>query len=162
MSDPVQVQLVGAWWEQIIPAIALLLSLFSVALTLLFRYADRLRLRVAMSTVMIIGSDVTTDRLAVSVTNTSRTATTQVINLTLSLKGGESFAYVDPWPGDSKLPINLLPGESAQHSYPYAGLAEAIRSRPDQVRWLRPTATSGHKRVHGRKDRKLPSALVSR
>lgn len=47
LTQPIQLQRVGARWEQVIPVLALLLiSLFSVGLTVVFRYKERLYLEV--------------------------------------------------------------------------------------------------------------------
>jgi hypothetical protein len=73
--DALQVQLVNSWWEQLLPVAALLLSLFSVALTLVFRYSERLNLKVVTHWSYRMGAHGIsrgTARIGVEVTNRSR------------------------------------------------------------------------------------------
>lgn len=157
--EPVQVQLVNAWWEQIIPIAALLLSLFSVALTLVFRYNERLKLAVSVNWMSMVGGNPPapegTDRVSIEVTNRSRSTTTEVTELTLEFLNKKKFAYTDSFPGDSTLPVTLAPGQSAYLSYPAQGLGITLNGPAKDARWVRAMAVSGHKKVRGKKSRAL-------
>lgn len=163
--ETVQVQLVNAWWEQIIPLAAILISLFAVGLTLYFRYADRLKLVLDTSYSLFIGptydadADRGSDRVNVRVTNMSPTMTTQVTSLTLELPNGSTFAYLEAGPGDDNLPKVLGPGQSASLSYPVRGLGIALSQINPKPKWLRAKAVSGHKTVKGKKDRRMATSL---
>ncbi|KNH16304.1 hypothetical protein ACU18_14205 [Arthrobacter sp. ZBG10] len=164
-AETVQVQLVNSWWEQIIPVAALLISLFAVGLTLFFRYADRLRLKVNTSWSTMIGHDGDIlegeDRVTVEVTNKSPNITTQITALTLQLAGGNNFAYMDPGPWDDQLPKTIGPGESMSLSYPARGLGIALQGQANGAGWVRGRAVSGHKTVVAKKRRDLVRELRS-
>lgn len=159
IGDPVQVQLVNAWWEQIIPVAAFLISLFSVALTLAFRFRDRLQLEVTTSWSYMLDSDMKfvegEDRVEVRVTNKSPNFTTEISGLTLQLAGGNNFAYTDPGPGDDALPKTLGPGQSAALSYAARGLGITLNTGAKSANWVRGRAVSGHKTVVGKRRRGL-------
>ena len=163
--EAVQVQLVNSWWEQVLPVAALLISLFSVALTLLFRYFDRLNLAVAVHWAEVPASGLQPftgqDRVTVEVTNRSRTATTEVS--TLTLRSNEKKALGQDggrrWHGDSVLPISLGPGQSASISYSAASVGATLLTKGWNVEWVQAMAVSGHKTVLGSKHRALVSKL---
>lgn len=163
VTETVQVELVNAWWEQLLPLVAILISLFSVGLTLYFRYVDRLNLVLDTSQSMFMGEAFDSgggdDRINVRVTNKSPTLTTHITTLTLELPGGKTFAYLDVGPVDDKLPKALGPGESASLSYPAAGLGTALQQMRPQPKWVRAMAVSGHKKVRGKKDRRMATNL---
>lgn len=157
--ETVQVQLVNAWGEHIIPLAAILISLFAVGLTLYFRYADRLKLVLDTSYSLFMSptydADGGSDRVNVRVTNKSPTMTTQVTSLALELPNGSTFAYLEAGPNDDKLPKVLGPGQSASLSYPVRGLSIALSQMDPKPKWLRAKAVSGHKTVKGKKDRSM-------
>lgn len=159
VSDPVQVQLVNAWWVQVVPIAAFLISLFSVALTLAFRFRDRLQLEVTTSWSFMLDSDMEfisgEDRVDVRVTNKSPNFTTEISGLTLQLAGGSNFAYTEPGPGDDALPKTLGPGQSATLSYAARGLGITLNAGAKSANWVRGRAVSGHKTVVGKRRRGL-------
>jgi hypothetical protein len=162
-AETVQVQLVNSWWEQVIPLAALLISLFSVGLTLSFRYVDRLRLRVSTSWSTMLGHDREilegADRVNVEVTNKSPNITTQITALSLQFAGENNFAYMDPVPWDDELPKTIGPGESVSLSYTAQGLGIALQGKAKGAKWVRGRAVSGHKTVVGRKRREMVREL---
>ena len=161
--ETVQVQLVNAWWEQVIPLAAILISLLAVGLTLYFRYADRLKLVLDTSQLIVMdpsydanGED---DRVNVRVTNKSPTMTTEVTSLTLELPHGQTLTSFEAWPSDDKLPKVLGPGQSASVSYPMKGVGTSLNQVNPKPKWVRARADSGHKTVKGKKDRKTAANL---
>lgn len=159
-AETLQVHLVNAWWEQLLPLLAILISLLSIALTLCFRYVDRLNLTVDTSQSMFIGDPRGgADRINVRVTNKSPTMTTHITSLTLELPNGNRFAYLDVGPVDDMLPKTIGPGESASLSYPAEGLGTALEQMRPKPQWIRALAVSGHKDVRGKKDRKMATSL---
>lgn len=155
--ETVQVELVSSWWSQVLPVAALLISLFSVALTLVFRYFDRLNLRVTAEWVPVRASMAQLqpftgqDVVLVEVTNRSRTATTEVSRLTLRTNekralGSSIRAHRD----DVELPVTLGPGQTASLTYS-AKLTGQLLAEAPGVTWVRAMAVSGHKTVLGKK-----------
>lgn len=163
VAETIQVQIVNAWWEQLLPLVAIVISLFSVGLAVYFRYVDRLNLILDTSQSMFIGEAYDSaggaDRINVRVTNKSPTMTTHITSLTLELPDGKTFAYLDVGPSDDKLPKALGPGESASLSYPAEGLGTALQRTRPRPKWVRAMAVSGHKKVRGKKDRKMATNL---
>lgn len=160
-AETVQVQLVNAWWEQMIPLAAILISLFAVGLTLCFRFLDRLNLVVDTSRSIFVGGAYDAgegaDRINVRVTNKSPTVSTHITSLTLELPNGHTFTWADAGPSDDKLPKVLGPGESASVSYPALGLGIVLQQR--KSKWVRAHAVSGHKTVRGKKSRTMVTNL---
>ncbi|UXM93321.1 hypothetical protein [Paenarthrobacter sp. JL.01a] len=161
--ETVQVELVNSWWEQILPVAALLISVFSVGLTLAFRYFDRLVLKVqavwipveTSSMQMFTGQDV----VLVEVTNRSRTATTEVSFLLLQTNEKRTFgAGIRPNPNDSKLPAIIGPGQTASISYSAQRMGQLLNTSPE-VSWIRAMAVSGHKTIRGKKHRDIVGRL---
>lgn len=154
--DALQVQLVNSWWEQLIPVAALLLSLFSVGLTLVFRYTERLNLKVATHWSNLMGgnedSSPGTDRIGVEVTNRSRSTTTEVTHLTLEFSGKKHFIYTAGFVADSELPMTLGPGQSATHSFSAQGLGFSLNGGARHARWVRAKAVCGHRTFYGKRD----------
>lgn len=163
--ETVQVQLVNPWWEQVLPAVALLISLFSVALTLLFRYFDRLKLSATADWTTVIASPrqpfTGLDRVTIEVTNRSRSATTEVTALTLltSEKKVLGQLSIQRWQEDSELPVTLAPGQSASVSYSAERLGESLNTKGTGVEWVRSMAVCGHKTVFGKKRRDIVKRL---
>ncbi|MET3949708.1 hypothetical protein [Arthrobacter sp. UYEF36] len=162
--ETVQVQLVNAWWEEIIPVAALVISLFSVALTLVYRYFDRLNLSVTAEWMPVLTSGVQPftglDRITVEVTNRSRSATTEVTVLALQSSEKKAFGAAGrPWRFDSDLPISLGPGQSASRSYPAQYVGDMLNNDARGVQWVQAMAVSGHKTVRGRRHRALVQKL---
>lgn len=160
----VRVELVDAWWASLVPVAAVVLSLLSIGLTLWFRYSDRLRLHVELSWLSMLDNDMQlvegADRISVEVTNRSRTATTQVTSLSIQFTGGKTFAYMNVGPGDDELPVVLGPGGSASMSFPMKGMGISLNHRPQKPTWTRAVAVCGHRKVLGKKDRKMPAELM--
>lgn len=162
--ETVQVQLVNDWWEQVLPVAALLISLFSVALTLVYRYFDRLNLNVSADWTPVITSSMQPftglDRITVEVTNRSRTATTEVTTLVLWTNGKKSFGQDGPrWAADSDLPVSLGPGQSASKSYSAQSVGDMLHTEAQSVEWVQGMAVSGHKTVMGKRNRDLVQKL---
>jgi hypothetical protein len=162
--DTVQVQLVNAWWEQVIPVAALLFSLFSIALTLLYRYFDRLKLTVAADWTPVLTSSMQPftglDRITVEVTNRSRTATTEVT--LLALQSDEKKTFGDDsnrWALDTDLPISLGPGQTAVRSFSAQAIGDKIGAHAPGMAWVQGVAESGHKTVLGKRRRDLVKRL---
>lgn len=163
IREPIQVELISEWWEQLLPMAALGLSLLSLGLTLWFRFSDRLKLSVSMTWSMYLdsmgGFSQGSDRLNIIVTNRSRTAITQVTELTLQLPSGGNFARVEPGITDDALPITLGPGESASVSYETRGVGITLNGEAKEAAWVRGRAVCGHRTVLGKKDRKTADQL---
>lgn len=162
--DTLQVQLVNAWWEQIIPVAALVISLFSVALTLLYRYFDRLNLSVKVEWLPVLTSGMQPytglDRVTVEVTNKSRSATTEITSLTLQSSEKRALnSSGRPWKFDSDLPISLGPGQSASRSYAAQIVGDTLNNDARGVQWLQALAVSGHKSVRSKRYRAIVQRL---
>lgn len=142
---------------------ALFLSLLSLGLTLWFRYSDRLKLSVSTSWSMYLDSrgefSQGADRLNIIVTNRSRTAITQVTELTLQLPNHGNFARIEPGITDDTLPIVLGPGESASVSYEARGVGITLNGEAKETAWVRGRAVCGHRTVFGKKDRRAADQL---
>lgn len=164
-AETVQVQIVNAWWEQLLPLAAILISFFSVGLTVYFRYVDRLNLALDTSQSIFVGESPAAgagqDRINVRVTNKSPNLTTYITSLTLELPNGNTVAYLDSWPLDDKLPKALGPGDSASLSWPLTAVGSALHAMRPKPKWVRALAVSGHRKVKGKKDRKLAANLRS-
>lgn len=159
--ETVQVQLVNAWWEQVIPLAAILISLFSVGLTLYFRFADRLNLALNASPSTLISTErgwlEGQDRIYVRVTNKSRTMSTQITSLTLQLPDSGTLIYTDMWPDDDELPKTIGPGESVSRSYSAKVVGQTLEQH--KPKWIRAHAVSGHKTIKAEKDRPMAKYL---
>jgi hypothetical protein len=163
-TETVQVELVNAWWEQVIPVAALVISLFSVTLTLVYRYFDRLNLKVSASWTPVVTSSmqpfVGLDRITVEVTNRSRSATTEVTALALRTKDGKSFRQEGRrWPTDSDLPLSLGPGQTASRSFSAQSVGDTLNTQALGVHWVQGIAISGHKTVLSKRRRDLVQRL---
>lgn len=164
-ADVIQVQLVTDEWSTSLPIVAIAVSLFSVALTLVFRYRDRLRLSAPANWAFPVGRGgdaVGAALIYVMVTNESRTATTQVSQLALELPDGRTFARTERWPADDVLPADLGPGANVRISYQARGLGMSLLNEHVSASWIRARAVCGHRRTVGRKQRKLADALRTR
>lgn len=161
--EAVQVQIVNAWWEQLLPLLAILISVFSIGLTVYFRYVDRLNLVLDISHSMFVGDSPAAgkgkDRLNIRVTNKSPNLTTHITSLSLELPNGHRVAYTDLWPYDDKLPKALGPGDSASLSWPITALGKSLHGMTPKPRWVRALAVSGHKKVRGKRHPKLAATL---
>jgi hypothetical protein len=163
--EAVQVQLVNSWWEQVLPVAALFFSLFSIALTLLFRYFDRLKLAVSAEWTSVATSGMQPftglDRVTVEVTNRSRSAATEITVLSLKTDEQRTLGQLihQRWQADSDLPITLAPGQSASISYSAERLGEMLNNRAARVKWVQGIAVCGHKTVLGKQNRDLVTRL---
>ncbi|GER23286.1 hypothetical protein NCCP1664_17820 [Zafaria cholistanensis] len=163
MTEPIQVELVSAWWESLLPLAAFVISLLSVGLTLWFRFSDRVRLEVSLSAAIPILDPPLPqegiERTVVTVTNRSRSASTEITALELELSDGSSFVRFDPGPGDVVLPKRLDAGASCRVSYDSRSLGLALNGDKKHVKWVRGHAVSGHKTAHGKRSVKRAQQL---
>ncbi|GAA1118190.1 hypothetical protein GCM10009670_04240 [Citricoccus alkalitolerans] len=144
-----------------LPAVALILSLVSIALTMWFRYSDGVRLASAvnftypMDGIPLRGSE----RVQIQITNRSRNTATSVETVALALEGDRTLARMDLGPGDAQLPARLEPGQSLTVSYPAYNVGIAL----EEIRapWVRVRAKHGHGLFLGKRDRALAQKLKS-
>ncbi|MEZ2371414.1 hypothetical protein [Arthrobacter sp. RCC_34] len=161
MNSPVyviRVQLVKDGPGQLLPIVSIAVSVFSVALTLIFRRRDRPRLSAMTNRAIPVGLGRNAEgsaRIYVTVTNKSRTATTQVSQLTLELPDGGTFAHTERWRADDVLPADLGLGTSVRISNPVRGPGISLLNEQVPTSWIRARAVCGHRRTAGRNQRKL-------
>lgn len=162
-SEIVQVELVAPWWENLMPVAALAISLVSVALTLWFRYSERLRLSVKLGYAYPVGGGawghLQQEFVTVTVTNKSRTATTHISNLGLALDSGGTFIRMEGLPTDARLPATLEPGQSISGSYEFGSLSQSFQQNRSAAKWVRGFAICGHKVAKGKKSKTMAQSL---
>jgi predicted RecA/RadA family phage recombinase len=143
--DVIQVQVVGGDpWAALIPAIAILISLTSVALTFWFRWSDSARVELKVGTA-IVGADPDDYFVAVTATNKGRTGTTVVESVVLVPKaGGMQMAPSRYQPWEDALPWTLGPGQSKTRYFPQQWVVSAARENNLDPKGFRALATSGH------------------
>ena len=78
-TDPIYVELVGqTWWQSLLPILAILISLASVALTLVLKFRDDARITVASNLGFFVGGSNREPHVTLTATNVGRTGKTVV------------------------------------------------------------------------------------
>ncbi|WP_307609662.1 hypothetical protein [Pseudarthrobacter sp. W1I19] len=150
--DVIQVELVGTdWWEKALPILAILISIGTLAWTMVARQRDQARLKVIATSFTLIGEGPWGPRqgadewhVAVDVTNVGRTGSTVVSSVKFKLPSGvhlqsfESYRYPQP------LPKTLAPGESLMYVFNVDAMAEELSKHSYRPEQLVPLVVSGH------------------
>lgn len=145
--NAIQVELVGGDpWAAILPAIAILISLISVALTLWFRWSDKARVELEIN-YALVGWD-TDDFFKVTATNRGRSGVTVVESVVLVPDVGDQqlirLQYLDI---EDRLPWKLGPGESSSRFFPHDWVKQTIGEQVPGAQSIRALAETGHGNV---------------
>lgn len=157
----VQVELVGGTiWDWLLPVAAILVSLFSLGLTLWFRRTDRARIELSRM-VALVGTTPITYYYVVKATNRGRTGTTQVDSVVLTAQGlDEQFTAVGTLSIETALPWRLGPGESALRYFAKDFVDDALQSRGKSDADLIAIANTGHGEFRSKVQRRRRCALM--
>lgn len=162
INEPLQVEILAPWWASALPAIALAVSLASIALTLWFRYGDGVRIRAewhwsypVYAAGPLLGDDEV--MVGITVTNGSRSTATDVQQVTLENHTGAIFLRQPLTLWDTPLPSRLEPGQSLTITYQARGLGITILRQ--NVAWVRIKVDHGHGTFRGPRDHRLTARL---
>lgn len=150
--DVIQVELVGTdWWEEALPLLAILISVGTLAWTMVARYRDQARLKVLATSFTLLGEgswgpDTAADEwhVAVDVTNIGRSGSTVVNSVKFRLPNGVHLQSFESYRYPQKLPQTLAPGESLMYVFNVDAMAEELLKHGYKPEELIPTAVSGH------------------
>lgn len=157
----VQVELVGGTiWDWLLPVAAILVSLFSLGLTLWFRRTDGARIELRRM-VALVGTTPITYYYVVTATNRGRTGTTQVNSVVLTAQGlDEQFTAVGTLSIETPLPWRLGPGESAARYFAKDFVDDELKQRGKSAADLIAIASTGHGNFRSKVQRRRRSALM--
>jgi hypothetical protein len=145
LTDPIHVELVGqSWWQSLLPILAILISLASVALTLVLKFRDDARITVASNLGFFIGGGSRQPHVTLTATNVGRTGKTVVTSIHLRVPKGVSLHTPSPLPGATTLPATLEPGASAHQFIPVLEIQRAVREGHIDPMKLVVVAATGH------------------
>lgn len=161
VAEVVRVELVDSWWQQVLPVLALLLSLFSVGLTLWFRKQEGLRIRTQVSPAFLGLPGGTAECLSVELANISRSTSTNIsgVSLALNEKVGIFYAHNAFPMVSANLPARIQPGETLTVMFPMDDHLEQLRTMDPPADRMQPVVTTTHKTLHGKPHRKLARSL---
>lgn len=161
VAEVVRVELVDSWWQQALPVLALLVSLFSVALTLWFRKQEGLRIRTKVSSAVLGLPEGAVHCVVVELANLSRSTITNISGVSLALNKDNALFYVrNSYPTVSaNLPARIEPGEALSVMFPKKEFLQQLRELDPPADQMRPIVTTTHKTVCGKRNRKLARAL---
>ncbi|MFC4395600.1 hypothetical protein [Arthrobacter sedimenti] len=143
--DPILVELVGQqWWQSLLPVIAILISLASIALTLILKFRDDARVSVSSSLGVFVGGVSGRPHVSLTATNVGRTGTTVLTSLHLGISKGVSLYMPRPISGATPLPLTLEPGASAHQFIPLSEIQQAVRESGLDPMKLIVVASTGH------------------
>lgn len=126
------------------PVVAILISLASVALTLVLKFRDDARITVASNLGVFVGGGSSQPHVTLTATNVGRTGKTVLTSLHLSIPKGVSLYTPRPLPGATMLPETLEPGASARQFIPVAEIQRAVREGDIDPMKLVVVAATGH------------------
>lgn len=163
LAEVVRVELVDQWWQQVLPVLALAVSLFSVGLTLWFRRQEGPRLKVSLSSSFLVLED-TLDSVSVRMRNVSRASSSMITSVSLRMPDGRSFAYVyPPVPGMvGQLPHTLASGEELSVFFITGELIRSLaqhQEQPEQLRWLQAVVSTGHREFKSKRSKALAAEV---
>lgn len=162
ISTAIEVQLVGqSALLLILPTVAIVISVFSIGLTLWFRRRDDARIAITsgFSFTFYPGEDQSIHYFVFSATNKGRAGSTVLNSLELSDRKGRGLFYPDGTPLDSTFPISLAPGASARVAMPVDAIADAVEAGIFDLSKARMVARSGHGRTSIAVSKKACSTL---
>lgn len=143
--DPILVEVVGqAWWQTVLPVIAILISLASIALTLVLKFRDDARIKVTNSVGLFVGGGSGQPHISVTATNTGRTGRTVVTSMHLKTPKGISLHVARPLPGATVLPAVLEPGDAAHQFVLVEEARRAVQDAGIDPKKLVVVVSSGH------------------
>lgn len=143
--DPVLVEIVGqAWWQSLLPVIAILISLASVALTLVLKFRDDARLTVTNNLGVFVDGGPEEPHISIAATNVGRTGKTVVTSMHLRIPKGVSLYIARPLPGATVLPQTLEPGASAHQFIPVGETRKAVQESGVDLKKLVVVVSTGH------------------
>ena len=143
--EPILVELVGqAWWQSLLPVIALFISLASIALTLILRFRDDARIAVTSNLGVFVGGVSGQPHVSLTATNVGRTGKTVLTSLHLRIPKGVSLHTPRPLAGATTLPVTLEPGASAHQFIPVSEIQRSVREAGLDPMKLVVVASTGH------------------
>lgn len=140
----VHVQLDGSsWWGIVLPILAILISMGTLAYTIWSRNQDRARLGIVATCQEYPSDPDAGGTVEITVTNLGLVGATVVQRTGIQLPGGR-FLEADPADLDSTLPKTLGPGESLRSELSADMLTLRLIERNVDPRNCHPLAVSGH------------------
>lgn len=144
-TDPIHVELVGqTWWQSLLPVLAILISLASVALTLVLKFRDDARITVASTLGVFVGGVGGQRHVSLTATNVGRNGKTVLTSLHLRIPKGVSLHTPRPLAGATTLPVTLEPGASAHQFIAVSEIQRAMKEGDIDPLKLVVVATTGH------------------
>ena len=163
LAEIVRVELVDPWWQQLLPLAALGISLFSVVLTMVFRYGERVRVRVTAHKIVPHQSRRSGD-LRVSVRNLSRGISTSATGVTMLVESrieGRKDVQRIPTGAENQPPRLISPGEQVDVSFGWTGVLHALREHDRVVESIRFEVNTTHGPRTSKHDRQLMRDLYA-
>lgn len=143
--DPILVEVVGqVWWQSLLPVVAILISLASIALTLVLKFRDDARIKVTNSLGVFVGSGSGESHISIAATNVGRTGRTVVTSVHLKIPKGVSLHVARPLPGTTAFPAVLDPGDSAHQFVLIEEARKSVQEAGIDPKKLVVVVSSGH------------------
>lgn len=153
MLEVFQVELVGdAWWEKMLPILAIVVSVGTLVWTMQTRYSDKARLKVSATSFTLLGGqgpfgpdpDSQEWHVALDVTNVGLVGSTVVQSVKFKLPNGCYLQSAQSYGTSVRFPHTLAPGESFTYAFNVNELATELLRQGCGTEQIVPMAVSGH------------------
>ena len=151
-SDVVRVELVGSWWDNWAPLLALALSLATLGWTIWVRHRDNARLKVSVTSFFLLDAAPRGKQyfIATEATNVGRSGKTVISNFHFGVPGGPFIMRADSHFPTVTLPASVESGDSVTFVWNATDLAAACLRYNVTPGQLRPGVQSGHGTFKGK------------
>lgn len=148
-TEVIQVELLNPWWEDLLPFVAIAISVGTLVWTMWDKYRDKARLKVVATPFTLLGP-FNIWYLGVDVTNVGHSGSTVVTSVAIELPTKQYLHQPDSPAPTVSLPKKLEPGDSFTYAFSLEAIARELVERNIDPSKIRPFANSGHGKSRGK------------